>query len=72
MPAGASWFRCPLWSWTRPDAARVVAEATVAIGAEAFAAQFGAGAAMSREDALTTIEGVVSGSSVACQRGFRR
>ncbi|MEO3875826.1 BTAD domain-containing putative transcriptional regulator [Nonomuraea sp. B12E4] len=44
-----------------PDVARVAAEATAAIGAEAFAEQFGTGAAMSREDALTTIEEVVSG-----------
>lgn len=51
--------------------ARVAAEATAAIGAEAFAEQFGTGAAMSREDALTTIDEAVSGFAVSCQRGFR-
>ncbi|MEU7887878.1 BTAD domain-containing putative transcriptional regulator [Microbispora bryophytorum] len=44
-----------------PDVAGVAAEATAAIGAEAFAEQFGTGAAMSREDALTVIEDAVSG-----------
>ena len=41
--------------------ARVAAEATAAIGAEAFAEQLCTGAAMSREDALTTIDEAVSG-----------
>ncbi|MEV4178324.1 hypothetical protein [Nonomuraea sp. NPDC049709] len=44
-----------------PDVARVAAEATAVIGAEAFAEQLCTGAAMSREDALTTIDKAVSG-----------
>ncbi|MDP4511373.1 hypothetical protein [Nonomuraea turcica] len=44
-----------------PDVARAAAEAIAAIGAEAFAEQFGTGAAMSREDALTMIDEGVSG-----------
>lgn len=44
-----------------PDVARVAAAATAALGAEAFAERFGMGAAMSREDALTAIDEVVSG-----------